>query len=99
MRRNEEGRAAEGENYLKEIAMRRCRVECSGDVNEIEALNTLLRNLRDVSESRQLVLRIDTIIKLLLFPFTKFSFNLGAITLKVNLNVKKSCRIIKVQRE
>lgn len=46
IRWNEEGKAGKGKKLLKETTMRRCRVECSGDVNEIEALNVIAKSTR-----------------------------------------------------
>jgi len=37
--------------FLKEIAIKRCKVKCSGDINEIKVLDTSLQNLHDVSDS------------------------------------------------
>lgn len=67
-------------------------MECSGDVNGIEARNTLLRNLRDVSESRQLVPRIDAIVEIVI---SKFSFE-GRYE---NGQVHLDARVMEVQRE
>lgn len=56
---------------LKEIATRRCRVECSGDVNEIEVLDTYCE-IYKMFQNHSSFNYIDIIVELLLFSFTKF---------------------------